>query len=121
MADCQAVNNRSKCICHDGFDPDVLVNGCSKEECRRHRDCANRGSCVRLQCGDPCQEAVCGQGASCEAVNHRAVCRCSKGYTGAPGDPSVGCRKIDGEYLCNPNSWVTQCAGVLLNTGAIPW
>merc|ERR1712173_443686 len=43
---------------------------------------------------------VCGQGATCEATNHKAVCSCPRGYT---GDPFVSCRKFEKKDLCTPD------------------
>merc|ERR1712083_686510 len=53
--------------------------------------------------GDPCFEPnpnVCGQGATCEATNHKAVCSCPRGYT---GDPFVSCRRFEKKDLCTPD------------------
>ena len=72
-------------------------------ECTRHDDCASNKACVKLKCRDPCYDPnpnVCGQGATCEATNHKAVCSCPKGYT---GDPFVSCRQFEKRDLCNPN------------------
>jgi hypothetical protein len=100
-ANCQAINHRAQCSCP----PDFLGDAYSRcyTECTRHNDCASNKACVRLRCQDPCSSPnpnVCGQGAQCEATNHKAVCSCPRGYT---GDPFVSCRKFEKKDLCNPD------------------
>lgn len=100
-ANCQAVNNRAQCTCPPDFLGDPYTR--CYTECTRHADCAGNKACVRLKCRDPCYEPnpnVCGQGATCEATNHKAVCSCPKGYT---GDPFVSCRPFEKKDLCTPN------------------
>jgi len=100
-ANCQAINHRAQCSCP----PDFLGDAYSRcyTECTRHSDCASNKACVRLRCQDPCFEPnpnVCGQGATCEATNHKAVCSCPRGYT---GDPFVSCRRFEKKDLCTPD------------------
>lgn len=100
-ANCNAVNHRAQCTCPPDFLGDPYTR--CYTECTRHNDCATNKACVRLKCRDPCRDPdpnVCGQGATCEATNHKAVCSCPKGYT---GDPFVSCRKFESRDLCNPN------------------
>ena len=100
-ANCQAVNHRAQCSCP----PDFLGDAYSRcyTECTRHSDCASNKACVRLRCQDPCFEPnpnVCGQGATCESTNHKAVCSCPRGHT---GDPFVSCRRFEKKDLCTPD------------------
>merc|ERR1712080_29843 len=93
-ANCQAINHRAQC----SYPPDFLGDAYSRcyTECTRHSDCASNKACVRLRCQDPCFEPnpnVCGQGATCEATNHKAVCSCPRGYTGDPSSVAGGLRK----------------------------
>ena len=39
--------------------------------------------CPQNRCRNACSEGACGQGARCEAVNHRAVCSCPQYYRGS--------------------------------------
>ena len=56
-------------------------------ECQRDSDCPDDRLCTyRYQCRNPCifPHDACGRGATCEPINHRAVCHCPVGLVGNP-------------------------------------
>jgi hypothetical protein len=63
-------------------------------ECQSNNDCPYDRYCDRptAQCVPVCQTRVCGRLASCQAVNHNAVCSCLEGYTGNPREQCYKCK-----------------------------
>ncbi len=70
-------------------------------ECQSNNDCPYDRYCDRptAQCIPVCQTRICGQLASCQAVNHNAVCSCLEGYTGNPREQCYKCRNFLFVYL----------------------
>lgn len=85
-ANCKVFNNRAECTCYPGYYGSPHVE-CSPE-CIINTDCPKYLSCVNQKCVDTCPGS-CGVNAVCDMINHKAVCTCSRGYT---GDPQVECR-----------------------------
>lgn len=59
-------------------------------ECKVDNDCPYDKACRNDNCVTPCLvgDIVCGRGAECKAVSHRAQCICPQG---TQGDPRVAC------------------------------
>jgi len=78
------------CRCIPGFFPKPdTITGCGHQciydsECRLHERCSS-GRCVSA-----CVPSPCGTNAECEAHNHRAICKCVRGFS---GDPFLHCRQ----------------------------
>lgn len=79
-ADCTQKGKVFKCVCQKDYFGDPLV-GC-RPECTINSECPSEKACVRNRCINPCDENICGNGARCEAKNHRGVCTCLENYTG---------------------------------------
>lgn len=74
------------CIAQYHGDP---YSGC-RPECTMNTDCSPNRACTNLRCVDPCP-GTCGQGASCNVINHIPTCSCPDGMS---GDPFVVCRPV---------------------------
>lgn len=69
----------------------VEVSGCKNDD-----DCSASETCLNKQCVNPCISSnPCAQNGECQALNHRAVCKCLPGYV---GDPFINCYK--GRWKC---------------------
>ncbi|XP_037076509.1 neurogenic locus notch homolog protein 1-like isoform X2 [Pollicipes pollicipes] len=82
---CKVRGGRAICSCIANYIGDPLT-GC-RAECVSDAECASRQACVQNRCRNACTGA-CGTGAQCDAVNHRAICKCPKYYR---GDGLTGC------------------------------
>jgi len=62
----------------------------SSAECKTDDDCPYDKTCRNDNCVTPCltSDIVCGRGAECRAISHRAQCICPPG---TQGDPRVAC------------------------------
>nr|UEK51539.1 NOTCH1-like protein [Parasacculina yatsui] len=96
-ARCEAVNHRPVCECPKYYKGNGIT-GCYPE-CVTHSECPSHKACINHQCGDPCVNA-CGTGAECEVTNHKAICKCPKGYDGHPFDR---CYPAPPRDVCVPN------------------
>lgn len=78
-------------------------NICVQEvECRSNVDCISQERCSsdalgRAECVDACEGTVCGRNAECISRNHKATCRCKKGFRGNPNDEKLGCQEVECE------------------------
>ncbi|ETN60100.1 dumpy [Anopheles darlingi] len=88
-AECRAVFHRPHCTCPIGWGGDPKTQ-CYKPECTVDPDCPFDKACFNGKCLSPCTYGgtQCGQGASCLAQSHRAVCICPPG---TQGNPFVSC------------------------------
>ncbi|XP_043198340.1 neurogenic locus notch homolog protein 1-like isoform X1 [Amphibalanus amphitrite] len=77
---CKVEGGRAVCSCIQNYIGNPL-SGC-RPECVSNGECAGHQTCVQNRCQNACSEGACGQGARCEAVNHRAVCSCPQYYRG---------------------------------------
>ncbi|XP_059474496.1 neurogenic locus notch homolog protein 1-like [Neocloeon triangulifer] len=84
--DCRVQNERPVCTCKPTFQGNPL-SGC-RHECESDYECAASQSCRDFRCQSACAAGACGEGAICEAVNHRASCKCPQHYL---GNPSTRC------------------------------
>ncbi|CAL8079227.1 unnamed protein product [Orchesella dallaii] len=72
------------CRCQPGYFPKPdTITGCGPQ-CSQDYECRTTEKCQSNQCVPTCQGSPCGVNAECESVNHKAVCRCPRGYTGDP-------------------------------------
>lgn len=69
------------CSCLPGF---VGRAPNCRSECVVSSDCPLNKACVNQRCEDPCASEPCGENTNCHVNNHRPVCSCKPGYTGAP-------------------------------------
>lgn len=69
----------------------------SLAECKSDNDCPYDKTCQNNNCVTPCLlgDIVCGRGAECIAVSHRAQCVCPRG---TQGDPRIACISIVCHY-----------------------
>lgn len=83
-AQCTRNGNTFACNCLPSFlgDPPFC-----RPECLANDDCPALQACVNRKCQDPCQN-VCGDGARCTVISHRASCTCPDGLD---GDPFIKC------------------------------
>lgn len=81
------------CECEEGFVGNPFEE-CSiisrvPSGCLRNNECPWSEFCSNGRCVDPCSDiGVCGDGAMCQAHNHRAVCSCPLRHA---GDPHIAC------------------------------
>lgn len=87
-AECTERNRAASCKCIRDYIGNPYVE--CKPECITNNECPRDKACVNQHCVDPCP-GVCGAHATCQANNHRALCRCDPGYT---GDAFVSCQRI---------------------------
>ena len=87
-AECTERNRAASCKCIRDYIGNPYVE--CKPECITNNECPRDKACVNQHCVDPCP-GVCGAHATCQANNHRALCRCDPGYT---GDAFVSCSRI---------------------------
>ncbi|XP_033611631.1 stabilin-1 [Cryptotermes secundus] len=83
-AQCQ--DGTCTCLLEYQGDP---YSGC-RPECVLSTDCPRNRACIRNKCADPCP-GTCGQGATCDVVNHIPICSCPQGTS---GNPFVQCRPV---------------------------
>lgn len=76
------------CTCLPEYQGDPY-SGC-RPECVLSTDCSRDRACIRNKCADPCP-GTCGQGATCDVVNHIPICSCPQGTS---GNPFVQCRPV---------------------------
>lgn len=76
------------CTCLPEYQGDPY-SGC-RPECVLSTDCPRNRACIRNKCADPCP-GTCGQGATCDVVNHIPICSCPQGTS---GNPFVQCRPV---------------------------
>lgn len=76
------------CTCLPEYQGDPYA-GC-RPECVLSTDCPRNRACIRNKCSDPCP-GTCGQGATCDVVNHIPMCSCPQGMS---GNPFVQCRPV---------------------------
>ncbi|RZF34371.1 hypothetical protein LSTR_LSTR008910 [Laodelphax striatellus] len=89
------------CLCQPGFvgDADVECKPAPSTSAGCHSDseCPSTDTCLNQRCVNPCALSnPCAKNAECQALNHKAVCRCPPGLL---GDPFVNCYK---EPLASP-------------------
>lgn len=96
-AECFGRNHRATCRCPAGLEGDPFQR-CVRVECHSDYDCATNQACVRNQCVNPCQDSPCAQNAICQALQHRAVCRCPE--TMPLGNPYAYCERRPVEPVC---------------------
>jgi len=84
--------NNGICSCLPEYQGDPYA-GC-RPECVLSTDCPRNRACIRNKCADPCP-GTCGQGATCDVVNHIPICSCPQGMS---GNPFVECRPIPRMY-----------------------
>jgi len=76
------------CRCLPGMFPKPdTITGCGPQ-CTQDYECKSNERCFQNKCQGACVGDPCGVNTECEALNHRAVCRCYRGYT---GDPLIQC------------------------------
>lgn len=107
------------CTCLPEYQGDPYT-GC-RPECLQNTDCPRDRACLRKKCKDPCP-GTCGQGATCEVINHIPICTCPERTTGnafavcnpvqeapvykdvcqpSPCGPNSQCREINGQAVCS--------------------
>lgn len=59
--------------------------------CKSDDECPQTDTCLNKQCVNPCIASnPCALNGECQALNHRAVCKCPPGHI---GDPFINCYK----------------------------
>lgn len=97
-AECYGRNHRANCRCPVGLEGDPFVR-CLRLECHSDYDCASNLACVSNECVSPCgQRNPCAQNAICQALQHRAVCRCPDQLP--LGNPYAYCEPRPVEPVC---------------------
>lgn len=91
-AQCRNIGSSPACSCLPEF---IGQPPNCRPECVDHSQCPANRACVNTRCKDPCQGS-CAPQATCNVLNHRAVCSCSPGYT---GDARVQCDVLRGTYI----------------------
>jgi len=78
--DCRVQNERPVCTCKVGYQGNPL-SGC-RHECESDYECSASQTCRDYRCQSACSPGACGEGAICEAIGHRASCKCPQHYLG---------------------------------------
>lgn len=110
-AQCSAKYHSAQCTCPANYigNPHVecSIVVTSRSECETNSDCADDQSCNNHLCVNPCTNSQnCGRGAFCNAVKHRAVCKCPIGFN---GNPEIQCIPPAADTKsCRSNSDCTQ-------------
>lgn len=97
---CEEKHGVNLCRCLPNFIGNPLI-ACHLE-CVQNSDCDLTEACSNHKCVNPCNGA-CGNGASCDVVNHNPICYCANGLT---GDPFVYCsepKEVIPFSPCNPS------------------
>lgn len=78
---CEVRNHRPMCVCKSGFS--VSETGelrCAPDnfECNFDDQCASNLACIKGKCLSPCSTSPCPSDKSCDVLDHRAVCICTR-------------------------------------------
>jgi len=75
----------------------IITPGCTTDQ-----DCPDYTACRNRQCMNPCANDVCSPFATCQVINHQAICSCPDGYIGTP------------ETDCRPRKLIRTCGNVFV-------
>ena len=80
---CEVRKHKATCICKYGFVVNSVgefVCAGGKIECRTDEECASNLGCMYNKCVNPCNIGKpCGDGKTCEVMNHKPICICTEG------------------------------------------
>ena len=82
---CRVTLHRPQCYCPTGMQGNPTVI-CIPVGCQSHDDCSTDEVCDRLNrvCVKVCETVTCAPRASCEGIEHEALCKCPPGQRGNP-------------------------------------
>jgi hypothetical protein len=101
FSQCRVINgDQSICSCQPGY---IGSPPSCRPQCVSDSDCELTKACSNSKCTDVCLGA-CGRNSICDAKNHRAYCRCEKGFI---GDPFTSCQR---EPYEDPPKPVNPCS-----------
>jgi hypothetical protein len=72
---CVVENHKAVCkFCPPGFVTDTNYGCLEAVGCRSNNDCADKQSCVKRECVNPCEAKICGRSERCSVEQHLAKC-----------------------------------------------